>query len=148
MSQPDADTEQDDPLALADPDDYHRTQRLKEIHQARQEVSQKVSELDINESKVGRIRYDSIQELAHATAMYVNELLPMIEAADIDGERLSLPDACYHDSIVGFAKSMGIGEDGRPVNPSHSTEVYRRCNAILADLKPLIEEDDNNEWEV
>jgi len=140
--------EQEQETSLTDPDDYHRKQRLKEIHQARQEVAKKVGDLDVDSSKVGAISFVTIQELGHAVSMYVNELLPLIETADIDDEMLSLPDACHHDDVVGFAMSMGIVEDGRPAKPPHSLEVYRRCNAILAEIKPLIEEDENTEWEV
>jgi len=140
--------EQDPETNLADPDDYHRRQRLKEIHKARRHVSDKVADLDINEKHPKRIYTYSITELCHVTAMYVNELLPLIEHADISEEDISLPDSCYHEDIIEYAQCMGMGEDGDPASPSHSIEVYRVCNRILAEVKPLIEEDDNNEWEV
>jgi len=142
------DAEEEPDIELADPDDYHRRQRLKEIHDARQEVAQKVADLDIHERKTGEIRWYSIQELSHATAMYVNELLPLIEHTDVSEEDMSLPDGCYHDDITQYAKSMGVGDDNKPVNPTHSLEVYRTCNQILADVKPLITDDEADEWEV
>jgi len=151
MSQPEPDTEEieDEPeIELQDPDDYHRRQRLKEIHKARQKVAEKVGDLDVNEKHPKRIRTYTITKLNHTVAMYVNELLPLIEHVDVTEEDISLPDTCFHDDIIEYAQYMGMGEDGGPVNPTHSMEVYRTCNRILADVKPLIEEDDSDEWEV
>lgn len=148
MSQPEPEDAEEPDIDLADPDDYHRRQRLKEIHKARRHVSDKVADLDVNQKKPGRIRTYSITELSHTVAMYVNELLPLMEHADTDPEDISLPDSCFHNNIIEYAKCMGIGEDGDPVSPHHSMEVYRTCNRILADVKPLITEDDSEKWEV
>jgi hypothetical protein len=154
MTQPDTeDTEQDEPLALADPDDYHRAQRLKEIHQARQEVHKKLRGFErpkrFDEGKGQRM------ELAYAVSAYVSELEPLIDDLDAD---ISLPDHWAFDDILQYADALGVHPSG--YNPDelpdkldyspkrNSMQVFRRCNEILADVKPLIEEDDNNEWEV
>jgi hypothetical protein len=148
QQEPDTDTEDEPEIQLADPDDYHRTQRLKEIHKARRRVTEKVADLDVNRRHPSKIKTYSITELNHTVAMYINELIPLIEHADVTQEDISLPDTCAHDDVIQYARGMGMGEDGGPVSPAHSMEVYRTCNRILADVKPLIEEDDSDEWEV
>lgn len=146
-------TEEDEPLALADPDDYHRTQRLKEIHKARQEVHSKLRGFD----RPTRFREGQNQrmKLAYATSAYVSELEPLIHDLDAD---ISLPDHWPFDDILQYADALGChpndyNPDGMPdkidYSPKRNTmQVFRRCNQILATVKPLIEEDENTEWEV
>jgi hypothetical protein len=153
MSEADADLEHDDDhdqLALADPDDYHQSRRLKEIHQAREQVHKEVRNLEISSQNTGAIYTDSIQQLAHAVAMYAAELLPlahhagMVESGDID-----LPDWHAHDDLQQTVSKMGIDPDANePIRRHEAMAVFRRCNAILANTKPIIEAEENNEWEV
>lgn len=139
------DTE-DAEILLADPDDYHETQRLREIHEARRKVTEQVRDLEINETSGSGIYVHSITRLSHATAVYANELLPLMEQADT--EPPELPDKCPHDTVYEYAASMGMDKDGEPVSPTYSMAVFRACNNFLSDVKPLITEDDTDKWEV
>jgi len=139
------DTE-DAEILLADPDDYHETQRLREIHEARREVLEQARNMDINEKSGSGIYVYSLTELSHTVAMYVNEVLPLMRQSGTDPPEL--PDACEHDTVFDFAASMGMDSDGSPAPPTHSLAAFRACNEFLADVKPLITEDDTDEWEV
>lgn len=142
------DTPDDQPdLALADPEDYHRSRRLKEIHRARERVHDVVQELEISESDGSAVYVHSITELAHAVAMYATELRPLMEQLDLDDEALELPEFAYHDDVIHFTQSMGLTGDG-PARRMASMKVFQKCNAVLADAKPLIETDETDEWEV
>jgi hypothetical protein len=82
--------------------------------------------------------------------MYVTELEPLIGDTDAD---VSLPDHYPWDGALQFADALGmIPEDAEKdltYSPRpNSIEIFRICNRVLADVKPLIEEDENNEWEV
>ncbi len=157
MSQPETteDTEEieDVPeLELSDPDDYHRQQRLKEIHKARQEVHTTITSYDMptgsTSAKKNNKQTMQRRDLAFAVAMYVSELEPLIFETDAD---VSLPDNYPWDTIIQFADALGHIPADIDSNLSFSPKansifVYRRCNQILADVKPLIIEDESNEW--
>jgi len=149
QQEPDTDTEDEPEIQLADPDDYHRRQRLKEIHKARQRVHRVVDNYEKAEwRKEGK---EQRRRLAYAVSMYVSELEPVIRDTDAD---VSLPDRYPWDTALQFADALGmIPEDCEPTSATYSpkpntVEVFRICNRVLADVKPLIEEDDSDEWEV
>lgn len=143
------DTEDESDIQLADPDDYHRRQRLKEIHKARQRVHTTIDGMDDtpdeNEAKNRR------RQLAYVVSMYVTELEPVILDTDAD---VSLPERYPWDTALQFADSLGMipddftGTDADYSPRQNSVQVFRVCNRVLAEVKPLIEEDENNEWEV
>lgn len=152
MSQPEPDTDaeeiEDEPTTeLQDPDDYHKRQRLKEIHRARQNVVDKVDDLDIPDNHPNNVYTYSMAELAYATAVYIHELLPLIEGANVTESDIRLPDSHPHDDLAHFAFSMGK-HDQEAVRPTKSMAAFRVANSTLADVKPLVEEDDADEWEV
>jgi hypothetical protein len=150
MSQPDSDPDaEQDNLALADPDDYHRTQRLKEIHKARQRVHKTIDGFDNTATKRDDARAQR-QQLAYAVSMYVSELENVITDTDAD---VTLPDRYPWDDVRGFADSLGVipKDFDHPTDYSpkqNSIQVFRVCNRILADVKPLIEQQEDTEWEV
>lgn len=145
--------EEDSDIELADPDDYHRRQRLKEIHKARQRVHKVIDSFEdaeyLSEGRQQR------RELAYAVSMYVTELEPLIDDLDAD---VSLADHWPYDDILGFADTLGrypkdFNPDSKPdemkYTPKHNTiQVFRICNRVLTDVKPLITDDDTDEWEV
>ncbi|MFC7135033.1 MULTISPECIES: hypothetical protein [Salinibaculum] len=156
MSQhePDPEDAEDVPdIDLADPDDYHRRQRLKEIHKARQRVHKVMDNFDKTE-RLSEGRQER-RELAYAVSLYVSELEPIMNDIDAD---TSLPDHWPHDTILQYADSLGaLPSDAdlpekysklRYTPRQNSVQVYRICNQILADVKPLITEDESDEWEV
>jgi hypothetical protein len=146
-SEPDSEDSDDKPQQeLADPDDYHRRQRLKEIHKRRQQVSKTLDETD---------RYVKTKEhekqkshLIDAVTAYIAELEPLIERTDAEPE---VPEAMPWDTVGEFADKLGTHQrDGRQekAHYAHTLKVYRACNQYLAEVKPLITEDDTDEWEV
>lgn len=149
MSQPDSDADTDQPeIDLADPDDYHRTQRLKEIHRARQRVHKAIDGFDYPDK--GSDARAQRQRLAYAVSMYVSELENVISDTDADA---SLPDHYPWSDVQQYADTLGY----IPADFDHETnyapkrdsiQVFRKCNRILADLKPLIEQQEDTEWEV
>lgn len=156
MSKPDPDpedTEEEPDIELADPDDYHRRQRLKEIHQARQRVHKVMDSFEdtqyISEGRQQR------RELAYAVSMYVTELEPLIDDLDAD---VSLPDHWPWNDILQFADALGHypKDSNPPEKPDKlkyqakrdTIQVFRICNRVLADVKPLITDDETDEWEV
>lgn len=151
MSEFDADQGEHDEntpeIDLADPDDYHRTQRLKEIHKARQRVHTTMDGFDYPKAKKEKVQR---QQLAYAVSMYVTELENVITDADAS---TSLPDRYPWDNVQQYADTLGVVPDDHPhpftYSPKQdSVQVFRTCNSVLADVKPLIEESEDTEWEV
>jgi len=119
---------------VIDPDDYAQNQTIKAIHDARAEVRGQIADMDINENEGNTIYRYSVTELAHKTTAYVLELKPLIDQSEIEDERLELSDMCANEDILTFALSMGLKEDGKPVSPLESIQVYERCNSLASDL--------------
>jgi hypothetical protein len=120
-------------LLLADPDDYHRAQRLREIHQARRQVH----------TAINADGGTDTTDVRNATVLYALEVLPLIHGTDFDTD---LPDALPWDSIERYVDAFGT-YDGRPTLNYHGF-VFQRLNAALAAVRPLIEEDSTDTWEV
>jgi hypothetical protein len=142
------DTEENRDTALADPDDYHRRQRLKEIHKARQRVGKTMGNLD--EAPKRGVGEEQRRELAYAASLYVAELEPIIEDTDADDD---LPDNWPWDTLGDFADNLGRLPDDHHLDTQYlpkanTMKIYRICNQILADVKPLIEDEETTEWEV
>lgn len=138
------DTEED--TKLEDPDNYHETQRLREIHEARQNVAKQVRDMDINQRTGNKVYLYSMTRLCNVTALYVSEILPLVRKVEFDVP--DLPDYCTHDTLRGYATNMGMDDSGNPVSPSESLTVYRHCNEFLAEIKPLVSEEQTDEWEI
>jgi hypothetical protein len=133
---------------LADPDDYHQSRRLKEIHTAREHVHKQVRTMDVPDEGDGSLYKREVQELSQAVAMYAAELLPLAYQLGMDeaGE-IDLPDRHCHDHLAETASRMGMGNDG-PMSRNECMAAFRLCNSILGAVKPMIEKDESNEWEV
>lgn len=128
---------------LNDPDDYHRRQRLKEIHDTRRHVHKALRKLD---SHGARREIDNQHfKLRNAVALYAIELEPLIK--QLDDFDTSLPDPLPWDSIGEYTDLLGYQKTKRGSINAH-TIVFQRLNKALAEVKPLIEEDDSDEWEV
>jgi hypothetical protein len=133
-------------IDLADPDDYHRRQRLKEIHKCRQRVHKTLDSTD---------RYTRLSEhkkqtnsLIDAVALYIAELEPLIERTEASPE---LPESIPWDTVTEYADKLGsYMDDGQheKAHYAHSLKVFRACNRYLAEVRPIIEENDTDEWEV
>lgn len=140
----DADPEEEPDTDLADPDDYHRKQRLKEIHKARQRVGEVVHD---NEGVTGKDQHTEQKlKLAEAVSLYIAELEPLIYDTEFDVE---LPDSMPWDTVHEFADKRGYRPDEEShAHYIHSMKIYRELNRFLSRVKPLVEEQENNEWEV
>jgi len=65
---------------LADPDDYHRSQRLRQIHNARRKVHERFTSFDTYTEQA--IHNNQKGRLAHAITAYVIEILPIFRQTD------------------------------------------------------------------
>lgn len=139
---------EDAQLLVADPDDYHEAQRLREIHEARRNIVQQISEMEINESDGSSVYAYEVTRLANLVAVYAMELSPLIRQAGLaDHDNVTLPDRLPHDSIFHYASAMGM-TNGEPSEITYSMHIFERCNTLLAEMKPLVSEEEANEWEV
>jgi hypothetical protein len=92
---------------VVDPDDFNRTQRFKEIHEARQRVTEFLSEMEIPDEGGGSYKLIEATRLGHLVSIYIMELEPLIIQSEVDdGELLS--DTLPADSLLQFASRMGV----------------------------------------
>jgi len=138
---------EDAEILLADPNDYHQTQRLKEIHDARRRVHKVLDE--INRHTVQKEHDTQRAALADAVAAYVTEIEPLIHKTEFDP---SLPDGLPWDDLMRFADTLGhtfdTDDERGKAHYQESIYVFRQCNQFLSKVKPLITEDDTDEWEI
>lgn len=139
----------DEPPALraTDPDDYQRTRRLKEIHDAKREVQKTLRQrhkliVELGENFAGKGTDTYERHLAQTVAYYGDELLPLLREARDKGA-LDADDVTFQATAVGRANETNItffvetggyvtDDDG---NPEIATEVdsrkaYRTLNTL------------------
>jgi hypothetical protein len=120
MSERNAPTDPQTPDAVVtDPEDFNRQQRFKEIHDARQRVTEFLSQMEMPNKGGGRYHLREATRLSYLVSLYIMELEPLIVQSDIDDSRL-VPDKLACDSLLQFANSMGVkpGEDQYEQTPS------------------------------
>jgi len=133
----------DDTSDLIDTEDYHRRQRLKEIHKARQEVAKAVHDMEIDDRVNAPLKGETIR-LAQNLAVYIQELIPIIEKAGLDDRFTNLPENFEFDNIMQFATTLGRNpETKRPPRMGEIMTIFERANKILAEVRPLIDDSDH-----
>lgn len=129
---------------LDDPEDYHRRERLREIHQARQKVGDALTDMDIGGSKGYSISKPDIAHFNHCVALYIQELRTLMSDARTDDDLTELPDDFTHDDVRDFAGSLGRKPDSfEPASIYEAMQVYNQGNHILATVQPLITDGDD-----
>jgi len=120
---------------VVDPDDYNRTQRFKEIHQARQRVTEFVSQMEMPKVGGGKYNLREATRLAYLVSLYIMELEPLIIQSDVDDSDL-LDDRLSHGSLIGFAARMGVkvGEDQyeQVPSPQEVMQYFSAANQFYA----------------
>ena len=133
-------------LLVVDPDDYHESQRLREIHEARRRVTQTFTDCDPYTNQDEHRRQQA--QLAWAIAAYYAELEPLIDAADAEPLELGNGDLPWDDAWE-YATSTGyIRDEERYAGYETSMFVFRRLNQFLDEVKPVLEDKEPDEWEV
>ncbi len=147
MSTDEHNNDDHDKTELADPDDYHRNQRLKEIHQRRRQVAKQIDKVDPYTKTKEHAQQKG--KLAHSVALYISELEPIEKRTEAN---IELRDVLPWTDASEYADKMGRviednGDTGDVAGYEHSLAVYRACNEFLAEVKPLVD-DDNSEWTI
>ena len=138
---------EDAQLLLADPDDYHRAQRLRQIHEARREVHKALRETEGMASSSEHTNFN--YNVAVAVSAYITELEPLMDAVEYDDTL----DRSRFRSLREYATTMGdivnddLEREGK-ASRRESLFVFRQANRFLAEVKPLVSEEETNEWEV
>jgi len=116
---------------VSDPEAYNRSQRFKEIHRARQNVSKQLSEIEF--ARDGQ-SYNaiSVARLAHLVAVYIIELEPLIIESEYNDAE-NFPNELPYDSLRDFAYKLGFENrrDNAPM-PSVTARVYSVANQFYA----------------
>ena len=129
---------------VADPDDYHATQRLKAIHQARRHViktfqgMESLAATDVREEQTG--------QLASAITAYLTETDELLQRSDV---QLDLPENYAWDSVRQYMAWGGydLQNDRFPSDLYHMA-VFRTANEAVADMQPLVDEQEETSWEI
>jgi len=119
------------PVVVTDPDDYNRQQRFKEIHDARQRVTDFVAMMELS-SEDGMYLKSEAKRLAYLVSLYIMELEPLIVRSDVDDGEL-VGDGGPFGSLVGFASFMGMKRPGGDtVSPAASMSYFSAANKFFA----------------
>jgi len=153
MSEQNAPTDPQTPDAVVtDPDDFNRQQRFKEIHDARQRVTEYMAKFEDrlldNDRKhtPGTAPMWAHEQLAFRVALYIMELLPLLENKGGDDPYMSehFPEKAPVDDLAQFAHRSGmLGEhtderEGRKTSTAlpvtTSLRVFQIANRAYAEL--------------
>jgi len=101
---------------VTDPDDFNRQQRFKEIHDARQRVTDYMAKFEdrlLNDGRQhtpGRAPMWAHEQLAFRVALYIMELQPLLEAKGGDDPYMSdhFPERSPVDDLQHFALHSGM----------------------------------------
>jgi len=138
------DTALRDEHQVSDPDDFNRSQRFREIHQARQRVSAYIKKISIPEDGGSHFYASESARLGYFISMYIFELEPLIHQSDLE-ESDYLPDGAFYDSLIEFAYQMGDFNRKAPAAPQELIIYFSAANRIYADLGMDLQLDDNTE---
>lgn len=135
---------------IVDPDDYNRTQRFKEIHQARQRVADYMAKFedrllaDDRTHKPGTAPMVAHEQLAFRVALYIMELQPLLEEKGGDDPYMSghFPKGSPVNDLRHFALNSGMlrestGGDEKTktaVRVTESLRVFQVANQAYASL--------------
>jgi len=132
---------------VIDPEEFNRRRRFRQIHEAKQRVSAAVADIEVSER--GELYIDEEKKIGQLVALYVHELLPLIEQSTTvsDGEMLD-DEVSSHESLRAFALSMGQAKEGLGLDTA--MHVYAAANRFYAKIGmdlDLQEEDRDAEFE-
>lgn len=137
---------------VTDPEDFNRQQRFKEIHDARQRVTEYMTKFedrlhrdDDHQHTPGTAPTWAHEQLGFRVSMYITELLPLLEKKGGDDPYMSehFPERSPVDSLQHYAHHSGIlrkteGRDGKgrntAVRVSESLRVFQVANKAYAEL--------------
>jgi hypothetical protein len=140
------------PAVVTDPEDFNRQQRFKEIHDARQRVTDYVMKFEERLAKPGTgykpgtvpAYYQT--QLAFRVSLYIIELLPLLEKKGGDDPYFSehFPESSVVDDLAHFANRSGllrIHEDTdsqtrrkRGVSVGTALRVFQVTNRAFSEL--------------
>jgi hypothetical protein len=135
---------------VIDPEEFNRRRRFRQIHEAKQRVSAAVADIEVSER--GELYVDEEKKIGQLVALYVHELLPLIEQSTTvsDGDMVDDDDEIdSHESLRAFALSMGQAKKGA-VELDTAMRVYAAANRFYAKIGmdlDLQEEDRDAEFE-
>jgi len=116
---------------VIDPEEFNRRRRFRQIHEAKQRVSAAVADIEVSER--GELYVDEEKKIGQLVALYVHELLPLIEQSTTvsDGDMLD-DEVSSHDSLRAFALSMGRA--GGAVELNTAMQIFAAANRFYAKI--------------
>lgn len=140
-------------LTVEDPDEFNRRQRFKEIHDARQRVVEAMAGYDeIHEGDLGKVPHCAMSKMSNLVALYVIELLPLLEQLD-DGLAYGsdrFPERFATNDLGHFAMSMGLTNKTRsdhvePPGMIETMRVFQVANRAFAEMGMDLDLSDGNQ---
>jgi hypothetical protein len=116
---------------VIDPEEFNRRRRFRQIHEAKQRVSAAVADIEVSER--GELYVDEEKKIGQLVALYVHELLPLIEQSTTvsDGEMLD-DEVSSHESLRAFALSMGKADEAVELNTA--MQIFAAANRFYAKI--------------
>lgn len=117
---------------VMDPEDFNRTQRFKEIHDARRRVTDYVAEMEISPS-LDKYRPEAAARLALLVQLYIIELEPLIAQSAVE-EGQYVAEQAPHDSLRDFSKNASPRTDDDTMAPWLILSYFRGANRFYAEI--------------
>lgn len=144
MSERNAPTDPQTPDAVVtDPDDFNRQQRFKEIHDARQRVTDYMAKIEdrmVDKDRKhtpGTAPTYAHEQLAFRVSLYIMELLPLLEKKGGDDPYMSnhFPESSPVDDLQHFAFRSGMLRKHTDDNPRTENRTTNTAVSVTESLR-------------
>ena len=135
-------SESETTVVVTDSENYSETQKLKQIFSLKKRVEEHITdrfELEKEYRKeFNNPKYVYRERLADTTALYVNEVLPLLKSADnISMEDFDVGSLNKDLNVAHFGENQGIevsNGEAEPFGVSNSKAVFYRTNELLREI--------------
>lgn len=121
---------------VEDPEAYNRTQRFREIHDARQRVADAITDMETGRRGSG-FQVSSAAEIGKALAVYITELEPLIRQSTYEWGEI-IPDDVGYSDLREYRSNLGQlkenDKERQAPNPYHAVKTFAAVNRVYADL--------------
>jgi hypothetical protein len=129
-------------VVVTDSENYSETQKLKHIYELKKEVSRHISNrfelVKKYSEEFANPKYVYRERLSDKVALYVNEVIPLLESADsIDKSDYQLDRVNKDVNVLTFAETHGVSLNAGELEPHTkfvSKCVFHKTNELIREI--------------
>ena len=140
-------------VVVTDSENYSETQKLKHIYELKRDVTTHIANrfelVKKYRQEYSNPKYTYQERLADKVALYVNEVIPLLESADsIDESDYQVDRVNSKVDIQTFAETHGLSASGNELEPHSKIEskaVFHETNELIREIGLGVELEEETE---